>query len=121
EPAYGAALDWLLFDALGRIAADPAGAEDAEGAYYFRLTTRPIDQSPFEAARARLGDDVLRAQALAGAYRLQDAHHDRPELRDEGAPVVHLAASGAVMPEVLEAAEEVAAEGVAGHVVGLAR
>src|SRR5690606_27685513 len=55
EPAYGAALDWLLCDALGRIAADPAGAEDAEGAYYFRLTTRPIDQSPFEAARARLG------------------------------------------------------------------
>lgn len=117
EPAYGAALDWLLCDALGRIAADPAGAEDAEGAYYFRLTTRPIDQSPFEAARARLGDDVLRAQALAGAYRLKDAHHDRPELRDEGAPVVHLAASGAVMPEVLEAAEELAEEGVAAHVV----
>src|SRR4029450_9519521 len=38
EPAYGVALDWLLCDALGRVAA----AED--GSYYFRLTTRPLDQ-----------------------------------------------------------------------------
>lgn len=119
EPAYGAALDWLLCDALGRIAADPGGSDDGEGAYYFRLTTRPIDQSPFEAARARLGDDTIRAQALAGAYRLKDAHHDRPALRDEGAPVVHLAASGAVMPEVLDAAEELGEEGVAAHVVDI--
>ncbi|TDC98291.1 pyruvate dehydrogenase [Actinomadura sp. 7K507] len=117
EPTYGAALDWLLCDALGRIAADPAGSDDREVAYYFRLTTRPIDQSPFEAARARLGDGAVRAQALAGAYRLKDAHHDRPDLRDERAPVVHLAASGAVMPEVLEAAGELADEGVAAHVV----
>ncbi|WP_207933572.1 1-deoxy-D-xylulose-5-phosphate synthase N-terminal domain-containing protein [Actinomadura sp. GC306] len=117
EPAYGTALDWLLCDALGRIAADPGGSDDAEGAYYFRLTTRPIDQAPFEAARERLGDAELRAQALAGAYRLRDAHHDRPALRDEGAPVVHLAASGAIMPEVLAAAEELGEEGVAAHVV----
>ena len=44
-----------------------------DGAYYFRLTTRPIDQAPFEAARARVGDAVLRRQVLAGAYRLVDA------------------------------------------------
>ena len=34
----------------------------------------PVDQTPFEAARARLGDAVLRRQVLAGAYRLVDAH-----------------------------------------------
>ncbi|GGO66638.1 transketolase-like TK C-terminal-containing protein [Nonomuraea cavernae] len=121
EPAYATALDWLLCDALGRIAADPGGSGtgdgDREGAYYFRLSTRPVDQAPFEAARSRLGDETLRRQALAGAYQLRDAHHDHPELRDGGAPVVHLAASGAVLPEVLEAAAELADEGIAAHVV----
>ena len=45
EPAYATALDWLLCDALGRIAAGPAETTTAvpaeDGAYYFRLTTRP--------------------------------------------------------------------------------
>jgi pyruvate dehydrogenase E1 component len=119
EPAYAATLDWLLCDALGQIAAGDAPATTAapaeDGAYYFRLSTRPIDQAPFEAARARLGDAVLRRQAVAGAYRLVDAHAAYPDLAD--APVVQLAASGAVLPEVLAAAAELAEEGVAAHVV----
>src|SRR5438045_2985621 len=45
EPAFAGALDWLLCDAFARIAAA------TDGAYYFRLTTRPLDQAPF-AARA---------------------------------------------------------------------
>ncbi|GAA2098023.1 transketolase-like TK C-terminal-containing protein [Actinomadura alba] len=120
EPAYATPLDWLLCDALGHIAAGPSSTTTAtpaeDGAYYFRLTTRPVDQAPFEAARARIGDAVLRRQVLAGAYRLYDAHHAHPELRAAGAPVVHLAASGAVLPEVLAAAEELADEGIAAHV-----
>ena len=122
EPAYAVALDWLLCDALGRIAAGPAAspppssaAADAEehGAYYFRLTTRPLDQAPFESARKRLGDAVLRRQVLAGAYRLLDAS----EAAAAGAPEVSLVASGAVLPEVLGAADELASEGIAAHVV----
>ncbi|MGN6129369.1 MAG: pyruvate dehydrogenase, partial [Nocardioidaceae bacterium] len=123
EPAYATALDWLLCDALGRIAGGPAATTTAgpadDGAFYFRLTTRPLDQGPFEAARQRLGDAVLRRQVIAGAYRLKDAHHDHPELLEQRAPVVHLAASGAVLPEVLAAAEELAEEGVAAHVADL--
>ncbi|MGC4896379.1 transketolase-like TK C-terminal-containing protein [Micromonospora sp. DT31] len=119
EPAYAGSLDWLLCDALGQIAAGalpPATAAPAEdGAYYFRLSTRPVDQAPFEAARARLGDAVLRRQVVAGAYRLVDAHQAYPDLAD--APVVQLAASGAVLPEVLAAAAELAEEGVAAHVI----
>ncbi|MCW2898718.1 MAG: pyruvate dehydrogenase [Streptosporangiaceae bacterium] len=121
EPAYATALDWLLCDALGNIAAGPSSTTTAkpaeDGAYYFRLTTRPIDQAPFQAARARIGDAVLRRQVLAGAYRLVDAHQAHPELREAGAPVVHLATSGAVLPEVLVAAEGLADEGIAAHVV----
>jgi pyruvate dehydrogenase E1 component len=122
EPAYAVALDWLLCDALGRISVGPAAspppssaaAETEEhGAYYFRLTTRPLDQAPFEAARARLGDAVLRRQVLAGAYRLVDAS-DRAT---DGAPQVSLVGCGAVLPEVLAAAAELADEGIAAHVV----
>ncbi|MEU2611206.1 1-deoxy-D-xylulose-5-phosphate synthase N-terminal domain-containing protein [Micromonospora sp. NPDC007271] len=119
EPAYAGSLDWLLCDALGQIAGGAAPAATAapaeDGAYYFRLSTRPVDQAPFEAARARLGDAVLRRQVVAGAYRLVDAHEAYPHLAD--APVVQLAASGAVLPEVLAAAAELAEEGVAAHVV----
>jgi len=112
EPAYLGALDWLLCDSLQRIA---SGEPDPSA--YFRLSTRPLDQAPFEAARERLGDRVLRRQVLAGGYRLHDAFAAHPELRESNAPVVHLAASGAVIPEVLAAAGELADEGVAAHVV----
>jgi pyruvate dehydrogenase E1 component len=115
EPAYATALDWLLCDALGRIAAGPADRATAvpaeDGAYYFRLTTRPLDQTPFEEARARLGDAVLRRQVLAGAYLLREAEVD--------GPAVYLAATGAVLPETLAAARELEEEGIAAHVVDL--
>jgi pyruvate dehydrogenase E1 component len=114
EPAYATALDWLLCSALGQVA-DP-GKGDAlgtveDGSYYFRLTTRPLDQTPFEEARERIGDATLRRQVLAGAYRLRDAG------RADDAPTVQIAASGAVLPEVLTAAAELEDEGVHAHVV----
>jgi pyruvate dehydrogenase E1 component len=117
EPAYATALDWLLCGALqsvaaaGSAAAGPGAAEG--GAYYFRLTTRALDQAPFEAARERLGDAILRRQVLAGAYRLAEP----PAPAAPGAPAVYLAASGAVLPEVLAAAAELNEEGIAATVV----
>jgi pyruvate dehydrogenase E1 component len=117
EPAYAVALDWLLCGALQSVAASaggPPGAEPTEtGSYYFRLTTRGIDQQPFQAARDRLGDAILRRQVLAGAYRLVDAS----AAAEEGAPPVYLVGVGAVMPEVLAAAAELADEGIAATVV----
>ena len=121
EPAYATALDWLLCGALQGIATANAAAlgpiRDGkpvmeDGSYYFRLTTRGLDQQPFQAARDRLGDAVLRRQVLAGAYRLIDAG---PPV--DGTPMVHLAACGAVLPEVLAAAAELAEEGIAANVV----
>jgi pyruvate dehydrogenase E1 component len=123
EPAYATALEWLLCGALQGIATANAAAlgptRDGtpvmeDGSYYFRLTTRGLDQQPFQAARDRLGDAVLRRQVLAGAYRLVDA--GQPQ---DGTPMVHLAASGAVLPEVLAAAAELADEGIAANVVDI--
>jgi pyruvate dehydrogenase E1 component len=122
EPAYAVALDWLLCGALQSVAAagQPAvghgipGGEQAEtGSFYFRLTTRGIDQQPFQDARDRLGDAILRRQVLAGGYRLVDP----AAAAGDGAPPVYLVGCGAVMPEVLTAAAELADEGIAATVV----
>jgi pyruvate dehydrogenase E1 component len=113
EPAYARALDWLVCDALGRIS--DGGRDEPGMSYFLRLTTRPLDQAPFAAASARLGEEVLRAQVLTGAYRLVDAS----ALAVGGAPEVNLAGSGAVLPEVLAAAEELHDEGVAAHVIDI--
>ncbi len=111
EPAYAAALDWLLCDGLARVADRDAEPE----ALYLRLSTRPVDQAPFDAARARLGDAELRRHVLAGAYRLIPA----PSPRGEGdpAPLVRLVAAGAVLPEVVAAQAELADEGVRAEVI----
>jgi pyruvate dehydrogenase E1 component len=107
EPAFAVALDWLLCDGLDRLAA-PDG-----DALYLRLSTRPLDQAPFTAAAERLGPEQLRADVLAGGYRLVE-----PADGGQLVPVV-LAASGAVMPEVVTAARLLAEEGVAATVLDL--
>ena len=104
EPAYGVALDWLLCDGMANVVDRVSGES-----MYLRLTTRPIDQSPFVAARERMGDDVLRSQVLAGGYRLHESVV-------EGPPVT-LVGSGAVLPEVLAAAHDLETEGVAADVI----
>jgi pyruvate dehydrogenase E1 component len=96
EPAYATALDWLLCDGLDALAR-PDG-----DSLYLRLSTRPIDQRPFETHRAAVGDDALRRDVLAGGY----------VMIDDDAPDVVIAASGAVLPECHGAAAALAAEGV---------
>lgn len=111
EPAYVQTLDWLVCDALSRI----AGSDDQHPAStYFRLSTRPIDQQPFEEAAAHLGTGTLRRLVLQGAYPLRPSD-DQPE----DAPRVILAGCGAVLPEVLTAAQELADEGIAADVVDI--
>ena len=126
EPAYAQALDWLLCDALTHVAGQREETtpelRPTELAFYFRLTTRPIDQDPFAQARERLGEALLRSQVIAGAYRLIDgrANLDGSNKNDlTNAPVVHLVGTGAVMPEVLIAAAELKSEGVIAHVVDI--
>lgn len=104
EPAYAGALDWMLCDALRRIAAG-----EPDSSTYLRLSTRAIDNAPFEAACRRYGDERLRKLVLSGGYRLLACEVE--------GPVVHLVASGAVLPDVLSAAADLADEGVRAHVV----
>src|SRR5690606_10965533 len=68
EPAYVKALDWLLCDALAQV----ADSDDLHStSSYFRLSTRQLDQSPFDEALERVGAETLRRQVLSGAYLLR--------------------------------------------------
>jgi pyruvate dehydrogenase E1 component len=91
EPAFGQDLEWTLLQALSRLG--QPGGESA----YFRLSTRPIDQGvrPLESGTLK-GSDPFRRLVLAGGY---------PIRRASGRPRVALAGMGAVMPEVIEAAD----------------
>jgi pyruvate dehydrogenase E1 component len=104
EPCFAQTLDWLLCDGLRRL-----GAPDGDS-LYLRLSTRPVDQSPFLAAADRIGTDGLRADVLAGGYRLRESAL-------AGAPRVVIASCGAVLPEAFHAAEALEAEGVAATVL----
>ena len=82
EPTFGQHLEWTLLHALSRL-----GRPDGESAY-FRLSTRPVDQA--------LAGDPDRELVLAGGYALRRARR-RPRLT--------LVGMGAVIPELLSAAD----------------
>ena len=106
EPAFGTEVDWMLCDAIRRLS-EPDGSST-----YLRLSTRPIDQAPFADALARLGEDVLRRQVLAGGYRLRDAP-------DDDRPAVTIVTTGTMAPEAMAAADQLDAEGVTSSVLHL--
>lgn len=105
EPCFPQDLEWTFLHAMSQVGI--AGGTSA----YFRLSTRPIDP-----AAASLPDDPdllerRRRQAIAGGYRLSG--HD-PRTED-----VTLVGVGAIMPEVVRAAEILADQGVVAGVVCL--
>ncbi len=104
EPAFAQDLEWCLLHAMSQV-----GVKGGTSAY-FRLSTRPIDPG-----LARLPDDPglrerRRLQAIAGGYRMPAAH---PATEEE----VTLIGVGAILPEVLAAAESLVAQGVRAGVV----
>lgn len=104
EPCYARALDWLLCDGLKRL-----GTIDGDS-LYLRLSTRPINQSPFEQVVAQRGRDALRADVLSGGYRLIE-----PAMHAD----VIIAATGPVVPEAIAAAEQLRSEGIEALVLDL--
>jgi pyruvate dehydrogenase E1 component len=104
EPAFGQDLEWTLLYALSRL-----GRPDGTSSY-FRLTTRPIDQALAAVPEAPREREARRQQVLAGGYRLRTA---------ASGPALTLVGVGAMMPEVVAAADALAAGGVHCDVVCL--
>jgi pyruvate dehydrogenase E1 component len=94
EPSYATEVDWLLRHHIDQLL---NGGSDAES-LYLRLSTKPIDPAPFEALRAARGDEAMRADVIAGGYRLAEPAEDADS-------VVSIVACGALVPEALAARE----------------
>ncbi|MCA0347062.1 MAG: pyruvate dehydrogenase [Actinobacteria bacterium] len=103
EPAFAQDLEWTMLEAI-RDVADPAG-----GSAYFRLSTRPVDQSLSRTPEDPLLRERRREEVLAGGYRLS-AH---PAAEDQ----VTLVGVGAIMTEVCAAAARLEAVGVRAGVI----
>jgi pyruvate dehydrogenase E1 component len=109
EPAFGQDLEWCLLHALSRLGR-PGGTSA-----YFRLSTRPIDQTLHTGTRE---------EAIAGGYSLR-----RPAASPKGSatnerlawqarPQIVIAVMGALVPEAMAAADTLAEEaGIAAEVV----
>ena len=105
EPAFAQDLEWTFLHAMSQVGV-PGGSSS-----YFRLSTRPLDPS-----LANLPEDPAlierrRRQVVAGGYRLSSHPADRDQ--------VTLVGVGAIMPEVLAAAETLASHAVTAGVVCL--
>jgi pyruvate dehydrogenase E1 component len=104
EPAFGQDLEWTMLHALSQL-----GRPDGTSAY-FRLTTRPLDQALAEVPAEPAARVERRRQVLAGGYRLRSA---------AGTPDITLVGLGAVMPEVIAAADALASANMSCDVICL--
>ena len=91
EPAFLPDLEWVLLHALSRL-----GRSDGESAY-IRLSTRPVEQGIAKPPADGAERAARRAAVLSGGYRLRTA---------SDIPRVILAGMGAVMPQVIVAADQ---------------
>jgi pyruvate dehydrogenase E1 component len=105
EPAFAQDLEWCLLEAMSKI------GHEGGASSYFRLSTRPIEQTLARVPQDRLMRELRRRLAVAGGYRV--SHHD-PALEQ-----VTLVGVGAIMPEVVRAADSLAELGVTAGVVCL--
>jgi len=115
EPTFAKELGWILLEALRECCDREQGHST-----YLRLSTKVIDQALLNPALQRLGPETLRKQVLAGGYRLLDWKADAVEgslLPHQ--PLVQLAATGVMIPEVVAAAHTLQKEGVAVNVLNL--
>lgn len=104
EPAFGQDLEWTLLAAMARL-----GRPDGTSAY-FRLSTRPVEQELAALPQGPAEREARRRSVLRGGYHLR---------RAPGHPGVTLVAVGALVPEALAAAGELAAEGIESDVICL--
>jgi len=101
EPAFALDAEWILLACLAKL-----GKPDGTSSY-LRLSTRPVDQTLAGVPSDSAARERRRRQAIAGAYPLRRTDH----------PAVTIAAMGALIPEALEAADRLTADGLTADVV----
>lgn len=103
EPAFAQDLEWTMLHMMQRTGV-PGGTSS-----YFRLSTRPVAQELAQLPQDPAARDLRRRQVVAGGYRLTE--HPASDER------VTLVGMGAVMPQVIAAADRLGSLGVTAGVV----
>lgn len=101
EPAFVIDVEWTLLDVMRQI-----GREGGRSSY-FRLSTRPIDQSLAQVPEDPAARERRRRQVVAGGYFLRRAAD----------PKVTLVTMGALVPEALNAHDRLAGIGIEADVI----
>jgi pyruvate dehydrogenase E1 component len=101
EPAFAQDFEWCMLEALSRL-----GRPDGSGSY-FRLSSRVLNQTLAAVPTDPAARERRRRHAVAGAYALRRVKR----------PTVTLVGMGAIMPEVIAAADRLEQLGVAADVV----
>ena len=112
EPCFVKEMEWMMVEAL-RQCCD----RDEGRASYFRLTTKQVDQGRMAESMVRIGEANLRRQVLAGGYRIVDWRTAAPSL--PRTHLVHLVATGAMVPEAMDAAAQLREQGIPANVLNL--
>jgi pyruvate dehydrogenase E1 component len=110
EPCFGHELEWIMLAAMDDIRLRKRST-------YLRLTSKRVDQGIFTMPADSDSRERLRRQVLTGAYRLVDRSH-APDY-SPGENVVHIMASGAIIPEAVRASEQALEEGIHANVINV--
>lgn len=102
EPAFAQDLEWMMLEAMGRVGR--VGGSSS----YFRLSTRPIDQELSALPEDPDQREQRRLDVISGGYRLKQG---------SAAPRITIVVVGVLVPEALEASEELAEAGFSNDVV----
>lgn len=110
EPCFGQEVEWIILNALADVRARTQSS-------YLRLSSKRIDQSMLVVPQDKYDKEKLRRQVIEGAYLLVD----RRDSRDYkvGVNVVNILASGAMVPEAVEAGKQLEIEGVYANIVNV--
>lgn len=110
EPCFGQELEWIMLSALEQIRLRRRST-------YLRLTTKRVDQGLMKVPEDPAGRERMRRQVLNGAYRLLD--RSGVAGYKPGENVLHIMASGAMVPEAAAASNALSREGVFANVINV--
>ncbi len=110
EPCFSQELEWILLHGLEQI-------RRREESFYLRLTTKRVDQELLTIPEDEAQRERLRLQVLSGAYRLVDKSGEAGYAPGENA--IHIFTSGAMVPEAVEASQQLAKEGLLANVINV--
>jgi len=114
DPAFALELEWILLAGMKKLLDRKKGK-----ILYLRLSTKPISQDlfPYEVLDDEVEAAALRENIIRGGYRLIDYSGESDY--QPGSNVVNLFVTGGMVPECLQASQELLEKGIYANVINI--